>query len=188
MTRNLIVLEGADGSGKSTLAKKLAELLSAKIIHLGPLRGVQDIGLVYVDAMLPAMLGDSDVIMDRSWISEPIYGSVFRNGASRLSPAQMITLDRVAESCFGFVVLCDPGLSVCMSSFRARRADEMLEGEGQLAQVHALYNHKFSDGNLTRMPTIRYDYTRDSVDVTVDAVHSYCRCGSSTQSQRRGLV
>lgn len=66
----IVILDGPDGVGKSTLAKKLQEEFNIdSYIHLTG-KDPRDY------AFYKTMLGKTDVIFDRSFMSEPIYSSV----------------------------------------------------------------------------------------------------------------
>ena len=63
--RRLTIFEGPDGSGKSTAAQAYAEATKAKYVHFPALPQVdKSLGRIYVEAMLPALLGYQDVVFD----------------------------------------------------------------------------------------------------------------------------
>ena len=72
--KNLTIFEGCDGSGKTVAAKEFAEKTGALYYHFDALDGCENVSQVFIDAMLPALLGVQDVVFDRSWLSEKIYG------------------------------------------------------------------------------------------------------------------
>lgn len=153
--RQIVILEGPDGGGKSTLAQELTEHLGAHYVHLGSFPRVKrGLARLYVEAMMPALLGYRNVVMDRSWLSEPIYGQVFRAGQDRVGVASRRMLERLAMRCLTHVVLCRTQLERHLTTFRARRGEEMLEREDQLCAVHALYG---ADA-LTDLPVTLYNY------------------------------
>jgi hypothetical protein len=159
-SKRLWVLEGPDGGGKSTLAVDLAARTGADVVHCGPFPQVHHgLGRLYVEAMLPALLGHRDVILDRSWLSEPIYAAARRHERSRLSPVELRMLERVAARCQTTVVRCRPPLATCLDAYRARKPIEYLRDEAQLAAVWHLY-----DKLATGLPTVDYDYTNTVVD------------------------
>jgi len=114
---------------------------------------------MYLEAMLPALLGYQDVVMDRCWLSEAPYADVFRCGRSRTSAVIMAMIERVAMRCGVHVVLCLPPLETCLENYRARRDKEMLDTEEQLARVYDYYLC------CTPSHTI-YDYTATPVFTT----------------------
>ena len=107
----IIILEGPDGGGKTTLAETLrAQLQSNGMTHVikhGPYKGVQseDLCKIFFRSMSQALTYDDHVIMDRSWLSEPIYGNVYRKGENRVDMPRRRMLERVALSRGAVVVL-----------------------------------------------------------------------------------
>jgi hypothetical protein len=102
----IILLEGADGSGKTTLALDLKNRFGARVMHG---RVWKKMGRWHAGIMRRAVrLAEAGelVVLDRHWVSEHVYGPIFRGG-----PAYG---DDVA-SCYdrtirmgGAVVLCSP--------------------------------------------------------------------------------
>lgn len=151
----LTIFEGPDGSGKSTAAKAFAEATGARYVHFAALPHVNaGLARLYVEAMLPALLGYQDVVFDRCWLSETPYGMAFREGADRLGNASRRMLERLAMRCGAVVVKCDPGWEAIQRSYRARKHLELLDNVEQLALVHHLYRSEPTD-----LPTVHFDYT-----------------------------
>jgi hypothetical protein len=128
------------------------------VVHLGPFPHVtHGLARLYVEAMLPALQGFCDVVLDRSWLSEPIYAAAFRQGRTRLTAVALRMLERVAARGRTTVVRCLPPLATCLESFKARRAQEYLQREEQLTAVW----HAYRAGLGTSLPIVSYDYTRE---------------------------
>ena len=89
----VIVLEGCDGVGKTTLAEALAALHGFTIVHSGRTPdGTNLVGRYETVLARPGRL-----VLDRSFISELVYGPLDR-GRSRLAlPAAISLTRRVAE-------------------------------------------------------------------------------------------
>lgn len=156
----LVILEGPDGAGKSTLAKKLAEQFSAGIIHHGPYLDVResgDLASKYLPGIRRALAGEP-VIMDRCWLSEPIYGKAFRGGVNRLRREHVRMLERAAMSADALVINCLPHMEVCLNTFRERRQEEYLQREEQLKMVWHEYSKLYAH---TDLPVIEYDRVHD---------------------------
>ena len=158
----IIILEGPDGGGKTTLAETLrAQLQSNGMTHVikhGPYKGVQseDLCKIFFRSMSQALTYNDHVIMDRSWLSEPIYGSVYRKGENRVDMPRRRMLERVALSRGAVVVQCQPDFEVCAKTFMSRIDDEYLDTIGQLKQVYDEYEQL---PQRTCLPVIQYDYT-----------------------------
>lgn len=154
VSKKLTIFEGPDGSGKSAAAQKYAELTGARYVHFSALPRVgKSLGRIYVEAMLPALLGYQDVVFDRSWLSELPYGVAFREGKDRLTPASRRMLERLAMRCGAVVVRCDPGWEAVKANYLSRKHIEMLDNEHQLKTVYDLYAEQTTD-----LPELVYNY------------------------------
>lgn len=155
----LTIFEGPDGSGKSTAAQAYAEATGAKYVHFSALPRVnRNLGRMYVEAMLPALLGYQDVVFDRCWLSEMPYGVAFREGRDRLTGASRRMLERLAMRCGAVVVRCQPTWETVKKTYLSRKHLEMLDNDGQLKTVYDLYAEQGTD-----LPELVYDYTKEPV-------------------------
>lgn len=153
----ITIFEGPDGSGKSTAARAYAQATGAKYVHMPAMPCVKDnLARMYVEAMMPAILGYQDIVMDRCWLSEAPYGAAFREGQNRLTVASQRMLERLALRCGAVVVMCRPAYEVVKTNYLSRRHLEMLTNESQLKMVYDSYRTV-----KTALPRIVYDYTRD---------------------------
>lgn len=169
----ILILEGPDGAGKTTLAETLRQRFQGNgMVHIvkhGPYTGIEPEHLcrIYFRAMSPALTFDDTVIMDRSWISEPIYGEVYRNGQNRIDMPRKRMLERVALSRGVVVIHCQPDFETCAETFEKRPDEEYLDDINQLEQVYEEYE---ALPLITNLPTVHYDYTCDTVDELLDKV------------------
>lgn len=139
-SKKLTIFSGCDGSGKTTAAREFAELSGAKYVHFNNLPRVKrGLARMYVEAMLPALLGYEDVVFDRSWLCETPYGEAFREGRDRLTQADHRMLERLAMRCGAIVVHCDPGYDRAEANFLTRNGREYLKTTSQLRQVYDAY-------------------------------------------------
>lgn len=161
-SRKLTIFEGPDGGGKSTAAQQYAELTGAKYVHFASLPRVgKNLGRIYVEAMLPALLGYQDVVFDRCWLSEMPYGIAFREGRDRLTGASRRMLERLAMRCGAVVVRCQPAWETVKANYLSRKHMEMLDNDGQLKTVYDLYANQ-----PTSLPELGYDYTSTLLNPT----------------------
>jgi len=158
--RNLTIFEGCDGGGKSTAAKIFAEMTDAHYVHFPAMpRVAQGLSRMYVEAMMPALMGYQDVVFDRCWLSEAPYGTVFREGGDRVGVAGNMMLERLAMRCGGVVVMCDPGWEATRASYIKRRHLEMLDSTAQLEAVYNTYVEQVR----TNLPRIDFNYQLDNI-------------------------
>ncbi len=158
--KRVTIFEGPDGGGKSFAAQAYARDTKARYVHLGPFPAVknQQLARLYAEAMLPALLGYQDVVLDRCWLSEEPYGVAYREGALRLKRAHERMLARLALRCGAVTVLCLPAFEVCVMNWGRRRKEELLKSERQLRLVHDWYVRAGLE-NRVDTNVVVYDYT-----------------------------
>lgn len=171
MSCKLTIFEGPDGGGKSTAAQAFAQATGARYVHCTSLPRVsRNLARMYVEAMLPALLGYQDVVLDRCWLSELPYGVAFREGRIRLTSASRRMLERLAMRCGAVVVRCQPEWETVKANYLSRKHIEMLDHDSQLKTVYDLYAEQVTD-----LPELIYDYTKDGAFSTsrlIDLVES----------------
>lgn len=162
----IIILEGPDGAGKSTLAQRLADDLSTEfskitLHHHGPYPGVKNPCVRYLASMRRRQhQGNSElVIMDRSWLSEPIYGRALRNGWDRVGPASRRMLERVAYKCGVLLVVCLPPYEVVEENWAKRKGAELIQAPEYLKSVYRDYQMKLYQE--TDLVPLHYDFDED---------------------------
>ena len=165
--QRLIILEGPDCSGKSTLAKALADrLLYHTLMHHGPYPRLtsQQLPRFYAEGMATSLQRWHGLVMDRSWLSEQVYGPIYR-GADRLATFQRRHLERIALRLGAVVVLCLPPWADVRDQWARRKGldpkAEMLDNEDQLRRIYDAYHALETD-----LPVVHYDYTIHGRDVS----------------------
>lgn len=166
--KQITIFEGPDGGGKTTAARRFADRTDAHYVHFKNLPSVSSsLPRFYVEAMLPALLGYQDVVLDRCWLSERPYGNAFRGGRDRVGVIYSRMLDRLAMRCGAVVVLCMPGEDVAVANFNRRRQAEMLDTEAQLRQVYHGYTLPHQ---LTQLPLYLYNYLNHDIELVDSAL------------------
>lgn len=181
-SKRVTIFEGPDCGGKSTAAREYARQTGARYLHLGPFPrlGHRALPRLYADAIMPAVLGYQDVVLDRSWLSEPIYGRALREGKNRVGSANQRILERLMLRCQAAVVLCLPPWDDVRRVFVSRQKDELLQGE---AMIRSVYQDYTTLAKQTHLPVTVHDYTHVDLDHTmalVDASRSYEHHGSDS--------
>lgn len=117
--RGIILLEGPDCSGKTTLARHLVEHHGARYIHC---RRDRNIWRLQTAALrLAAEWAQTQlVVLDRHWISECIYGRVFRGGSA--FPHSARSMHRMLERFGTLTVLCLPPVEWVVERHAERHA------------------------------------------------------------------
>ncbi len=161
----LTILEGPDGAGKSRLAEYLAKKLDASIWHHGARPEVGDTFSLYWESVNAAHR--SNVIMDRSWLSDLVYASK----PGRIDTAQIRMLERAALSVEVVVVFCMPPLEVCQKVWRRRIRNEFLKTEEDFQRIYWRYNRL--QKTYDRLPSLVYDRTRETQTSLLEGVAQY---------------
>lgn len=91
----VIILEGCDKCGKSTLAKVLSEKTGYPIVHFGAPKDRKECDEMF-DMYRDYLGTHDDVILDRSWYSDLVYGPIFR-GRPSMNNAQVAMLERIVS-------------------------------------------------------------------------------------------
>jgi predicted ATPase len=99
----IIILEGPDGSGKTTLAKKLVSQTGFKYIHKSYPKTQEEMDNMTQDYLDLINTGDN-MIIDRSWYSEIVYGPILRS-RSNVSQEQALMLEQAVATRGGLIIL-----------------------------------------------------------------------------------
>lgn len=100
----IIILEGPDGGGKTTLAAQLSNQTGYPIVRRGyPKTNEEKQQMLqeYIDIIKKG----KNVIFDRSWYSEIVYGPIMRDDSVITYPA-MYELERLLAKAGAIVIYC----------------------------------------------------------------------------------
>lgn len=149
----IFILEGPDGSGKSTLAKKLSEQTGYSVVHMSAPTTEQEKAEMY-NMYRQAVLESFDVIFDRSWYSEMVYGPVMR-GASCISFEDMYQLELLLCHKGALIIHCTDRLDTLWERCKTRGEDYVTNIE----TYKAIYNgYERLMGYPHLVPIVKYDY------------------------------
>ena len=105
----IIILEGPDGSGKTTLANTIHRQTGYQLLHRSHKTDANATSLF--DEYAQVIKSGKNVIMDRSWYSEMVYGPVMRKSSAITYP-QMYELERLAAKNGAIIIHCTAPESV----------------------------------------------------------------------------
>lgn len=144
-SHTVIVLEGCDGSGKTTMADHLAGRYGFRVVH-SP-RSPDSIDLVQRHRDIITTPGR--VALDRSFISELVYGPIF-HGRSRLSWPRAVDLAKLVADREGAVVHLTAEPHTIQARLRDRRDGDPLT-LALIERVQQQYDNVLAqlDGHIT---------------------------------------
>lgn len=161
----IIIIEGADGTGKTALAKKLCEELNAEYIHATWNRELDSrmveyqMGIVCYAAKHYSITS-CPVIIDRLWLSEAVYGQIFRSGSKM--PWLGAVIDRWISCMRGFNIIC---LSSDLKAHKDR-FEKLKENRSEMyddvTKVVELYNKFWFGGDSMGLQP---GYMREIIDM-----------------------
>ena len=88
----IILLEGPDGSGKTTLANKIKQQTGYVLLHRSYPKTKEEKAKMKQE-YLEAIKSRKNIIIDRCWYSEMVYGPIMR-GESAISYPDMYELEK----------------------------------------------------------------------------------------------
>lgn len=120
-----MILEGPDGSGKTTLAQQLVSRYGFTRVHNGlyPEATGEDLLRRYTGQLVTALREDEDVVFDRSFLSEHVYGKVMR-GTDRLGDLGRRLLTRLCQGQGVVEVICLPVWHTVKTNWFEKRKEE----------------------------------------------------------------
>jgi len=176
MTRHpVIIIDGPDACGKTTLGRRICEMFDGRYIHLTLRKKMLEHQVVSLYMALK-WSEEHPVVIDRHWISEQIYGGVYRGGTNIRREAAV--MDRLITDHFGFLyviaILRDPIEMARAHADSSIARDEMYESDSRIVEVargyydlwHGTKYCRYGIGHCVRVSPMRsrhsqavmYDY------------------------------
>jgi thymidylate kinase len=118
----IIILEGPDGGGKSSLAKRIEAQTGYCILPRDKPKTEEEKLKMYEDYG-NLILGHNNVILDRSWYSEMVYGPIMRDEII-MSKEQMYGLEElIVENGGGLIIHCSASTELLWKRCQERGED-----------------------------------------------------------------
>lgn len=140
----IYIIEGPDGAGKTTYAEFLSSVTGFPVRHFSNPKSEQEKAKMF-DMYVEALEKNDNVIFDRSWISDMVYGPVLRGGAT-ITPDQANMLGNMLAGKGGKVIYCTSDLRTLLE--RAYSRGEELIKPHQFVDIVNGYQMVFSDKSL----------------------------------------
>lgn len=150
----IIILEGPDGSGKTTLANKLHQQTGYQLLHRTQPKNEEDKKRM-MDEYIQVLKAGKNVIMDRSWYSEMVYGPVMRD-ASVITYPQMYELEKLATK-YGAIVIHCTAPEATLWKRCLRRGEDYITKRETFHELFVGYNQLMY--NVPHLiPVVTYEY------------------------------
>lgn len=150
----IIILEGPDGSGKSTLAEQLHRQTGYQLLHRTQPKTEEDKKRM-MEEYIQVIRSGKNVIMDRCWYSEMVYGPVMRD-ASVITYPQMYELEKLAAKNGAIVIHCTAPESTLWKRC-LRRGEEYITKRETFHELFASYNQLMYEVPHL-IPVVTYEY------------------------------
>lgn len=153
----IIFIEGPDGSGKSTLAKNLSRDMGWPVKSFSWPKSEKEKEQMFL--MYKRFIrSDKNIIVDRGWWSEMIYGPIKRD-KSYITAEQMLELEADLMTVQGGMIIhCTAPAHVLESRLQARGDDYIdVYDVNFIANVKLGYEHLMHDV-VHNLPVVRYEY------------------------------
>ncbi|MNB67577.1 SPBc2 prophage-derived uncharacterized protein YorR [compost metagenome] len=148
-----IILEGPDGAGKSTLASVIATMTGFPIQHRSKPETEEEKQLMYCEYGELCHNYDN-LIIDRCWYSEMIYGKVMRDQAY-LDANQMLYFEEgIANFGGGIIIHCTDKVETLWERLQSRGEDYITDFH-KLADI-TLHYEMLMHQERHILPVVRY--------------------------------
>ena len=176
MERKIIIVEGPDGSGKSTLCAALQGLGFTRLRCVPDVKAMHadrnaqpDLFWWYGERLLEYVQAETNVVVDRCYLSEQIYGPEMR-GINRLGLYGVNHLHQLAEQASVRHVFCLPPWPTVLANWQFKRREkwdpvkrtgDYVDAEVKLHRIYQLYRQEYEAMQAIYTPGLChvYDYT-----------------------------
>lgn len=153
---SFILIEGPDGSGKTTLVNNLLKAHPGSVtVHFSNPKTKEEADnywKVYSDAIYyakPNVL----TIFDRCWISDRVYGPIFRNRQEMSIEHTRLLESAVIANGGGFLFYCTAPINTLWKRCTTR-GEDFVQTREQLEQISESYA---TEVKYCTLPVVRYD-------------------------------
>lgn len=151
----LFIIEGADGSGKTSFAEMLSKQTGYPILHRSQPKD-EDEKVRMFDEYMRLASSSKNVILDRCWYSEMVYGPVMRD-ESVLSYPDMYKLERAAKKHGAIIIYCTDKIETLWKRCQ-RRGEDYIVDANTYKQIYDGYE-ELMRGVPHLIPVVYYGFS-----------------------------
>lgn len=149
----VLIIEGPDGSGKTTLAEQLSRQTGWPIEHRSKPETPEEKERM-MGEYIQLVKSSRNVILDRCWYSEMVYGPVMRDQAYIDYP-QMYELERQLAK-HGAVIIYCTGPKAALWMRATRRGEDYITSRENFNAICDTYDKLMECPHY--VPVVRYEY------------------------------
>jgi len=149
----IFIIEGPDGSGKSTLAEKLSKQTGYPVVHRSQPKTEEEKKRM-MGQYLAAIDNGKNMIFDRCWYSEMVYGPVMRD-ASVISYPEMYLLEEKLAKNGAMIIYCTDKPKTLWRR-ATRRGEDYITDYETFERICTGFDVLMSVPHI--IPVVKYDY------------------------------
>lgn len=149
----IIIIEGPDGSGKTTLAEKLSKQTGYPVVHHSYPKTDEEKRMM-LSYYLDTIETGKNMIIDRCWYSEMVYGEAIR-GSSAISFPEMYLLETKLAKHGALIIHCTDKPKTLWRRATKRGEDYVVDYE-TFERICTGFDVLMSVPHL--VPVVKYDY------------------------------
>jgi len=149
----IIIIEGIDGSGKTTLANQLSKQTGYPIVCRKQPKDADE-KVRMMGEYLQFIKSNKNVILDRCWYSEMVYGPVMRD-ASVISYPQMYDLEQLLAKNGALLIYCT-GPEAALWQRCQKRGEDYITSRDDYKAIYNGYK-ELIDGVPHIIPVVKYE-------------------------------
>lgn len=149
----IFIIEGPDGSGKTTLANKIAQMTGYKVVHRTQPKTQEEKDEMMSDYLHFANT-TRNVILDRCWYSEMVYGKVMRD-ESYIDYPEMYALEKALLRHGAMIIYCTGPKSVLWKR-ATERGEDYITSKEKFVEICDEYDAIMKCPH--HIPVVRYEY------------------------------
>lgn len=149
----IFIIEGPEGSGKTTLAQQISMMTGYPIVHRDKPKDDKEKAEM-LGQYLQDIKSGKNMIYDRCWYSEIVYGPIMRD-ASVLTYPQMYELEQLVAVKGGMIIYCT-GPKLAMFKRAQRRGEEYVTDKETHIAICDAYDALFNSCPHY-LPLVKYE-------------------------------
>ena len=149
----ILIIEGPDGAGKTTLAEQISGQTGWPIEHRSKPETPEEKEIM-MGEYLQLVKASRNVILDRCWYSEMVYGKVMRD-QSYIDYPQMYELERQLAKHGAMVIYCT-GPKAALWMRATRRGEDYITSRDKFNAICEEYDKLMECPHY--IPVVRYEY------------------------------